>query len=431
MSYNYASYADVDSCGIELTSDGRAVCPMCGATVSVSEIIVDDNCDVVACTQCMWQQDLATCDNCGEIVDVACMVDAHDEHSDACCVCERCARNEYERDDVRGELWDPCTTNELYMYDWSTLIVADVDLDDYQQCDSCGEWVAVDDTTYDEHSDRTLCPTCWDARPKGNIKRYQHTYANTYHVAPGEVRRPDTMYLGVELETVIDGDDDAAEDFAGRLSGALGYGDDVLECKHDGSLDDGGCEVVTQPMTPRAHLERPLWADITRAALDANGASHSAGCCGLHIHISRAYFGDASWSCACIIARLLTSQHRAWVKFSRRRDFYYCRFPNLADTSFDTVEEYMHDKYSCISCHCRETIEIRLWRGTLKLQTLRATIEATAALAYIARTLHEHQLDALAESWDWPVQKLEITSALHLMGLPSSDFVAYCSERGI
>lgn len=431
MSYSYATYNDVDSCGIDLTSDGRAVCPMCGAKVSVSDVIVNDRCDVVACTECMWQQDLAVCDDCGEIVDAVCIMEAHDGRGDTCYVCECCARNNYERDDLRGELWDPCTTNELYMYDGSTLTVADVDMDDYRRCECCGEWVAEEDATYDERSDRYLCPTCYDARPKVHIKGYCHTYANTYHVAPGEVRRPDTLYLGVELETVIDNDADAAEDFAGRLCDALGYGEDVIECKHDGSLDDGGCEIVTQPMTPRAHLERPMWADITRAALDAHGASHSAGCCGLHVHVSRDYFRGSDWSCACIMARLLTSQHRAWVKFSRRRDFYYCRFPDLSDTSFDAATEYMHDKYSYISCHCPATIEIRLWRGTLKLQTLRATIEATAALAYIARTLHERGLDTYAESWTWAAQKLEIVSALHLMGLPSSDFVAYCAERGI
>ncbi|WP_072500574.1 hypothetical protein [Olsenella phocaeensis] len=430
MTYSYATYTDVDAAGIDLTSDGRAICPKCGDTVSVHSLIVNDNCDVVACTGCMHEYDLTTCDECGSIVDIEDLIEVHGPHGYTGWVCEGCADG-YVRDDVRGELWDPCIVNELPMCDGSTLVVADADLSDYAQCERCGGWVVAEDATYDDGSDLTLCPDCWDARPKRHIKSYQHTYASTYHVAPGEERRPDTLYLGVELETVIDNDADAAEDFAVRLCDVLGYGEDTLECKHDGSLDEGGCEIVTQPMTPRAHLERPMWAEITRAALDAHGTSHGAGCCGLHVHISRDYFKGADWACACIMARLLTSQHRAWVKFSRRHNFCYCEFPDLSDTSFDTAVGYMRGKYSYVSCHCPATIEIRLWRGTLKLQTLRATIEATAALAYIARTLHERQLDACVDGWSWADQKLEIVSALHVMGLPSADFVAYCSERGI
>lgn len=71
------------------------------------------------------------------------------------------------------------------------------------------------------------------------------------------------------------------------------YGRDFLYFKHDGSLDEG-CELVTHPMSPEYMMSdagKKMWRDICEAALAEGMRSHDTSTCGLHVHVSRDFFG--------------------------------------------------------------------------------------------------------------------------------------------
>ena len=78
-----------------------------------------------------------------------------------------------------------------------------------------------------------------------------------------------------------------------------------LYIKSDGSLDCG-MELVTHPMTLQYHMEQMPWKNVLRKAVGLGYLSHRTTTCGLHVHISRAAFGETEQEQELSIARLLT-----------------------------------------------------------------------------------------------------------------------------
>ena len=85
-------------------------------------------------------------------------------------------------------------------------------------------------------------------------------------------------------------------------------------------LDDG-IEIVTHPMSLDYHMNVMPWPEIVRKARELDYLSHKAGTCGLHVHISRAAFGETEQHQDAAIARGLYFFEKHWeelLKFSRR-----------------------------------------------------------------------------------------------------------------
>ena len=98
-----------------------------------------------------------------------------------------------------------------------------------------------------------------------------------------EKRDEDTCYLGIELE--VERKEDTPKDIMFSVMKDLGKHYAIL--KKDGSLQNGGFEIVTAPATYGVHLT--AWDKFF-----ANSAkyldSYNNGHCGIHVHISRRAF---------------------------------------------------------------------------------------------------------------------------------------------
>lgn len=349
--------------------------------------------------------------------------------------------------------------------------------DDAYECDECGELYAGfgdgdgETRVWDRDGDyeyRHLCPTCeanmdhcaccgrtldddcnhdlnGDAYCCGcHSSEYLHSYGHTY--CDHKYRLPDdptpaNMYLGVELETEAASTNDP-EALAEAVT--LAAGEDRIECKEDGSLDDG-CEIVTQPMSAAYHLAtlddlggRRLWDVILDACHDEHARSHDGGRCGLHIHVSRSWLNSDDKVTTFI--RLIQGHAAEWRHFSRREKdrMSYCSLHSDYDDGISIADapKVKRDKtrkdysrYVAVNLNNDATIELRLWRGTLVKQTLRATIEATAALALIAGD-DRTDVEAL-ESWSWRDLVKQMVKTLDLYKLPSADLLAYLQARNL
>ena len=78
---------------------------------------------------------------------------------------------------------------------------------------------------------------------------------------------------------------------------------------------------MTHPMSLDYHLTQMPWAEVCRKAVSLGYLSHQAGTCGLHVHVSRAAFGDTPEKQDAVIARILYFFEKHWeelLKFSRR-----------------------------------------------------------------------------------------------------------------
>ena len=409
------------------------VCPHCGRPIADGDetytVTVGYGLTEVWCSECV-EDDAGVCDRCGDLYASDTCTGVHTTSRRwAEGYCPDCAEDHATRCDVCGEYWDNNHIAEYEIYGRGYNEVCEECREDFYFCEDCDNLVDGDDVV--EIDGYFYCPDC--AEQYTVIQGYGHTYANQFYRMNGE---PDTgLYLGIELETECDGDPNIA---AGTLKRFIGG--ERQDIKQDGSLNDG-FEIATQPMTPRYHIESGYWRDVVKVLRDYNCRSHDPGTCGLHIHISRDYFDNQSQ--ICTLDRLIQTHSTEWIRFSRREGGSADRWCNIEtdydlgikpnDPDYVKREKWVScksrgDRYKALNLTNSRTVEVRLWRGTLKLQTLLATIEATAGLAILAK---ESRKPYEYEHMPWGCVCTRIARALDAHGIDSKAFKAYLLERGL
>ena len=127
--------------------------------------------------------------------------------------------------------------------------------------------------------------------------------------------------------------------------------------------------------------------------------------CGLHIHISRLAFGRTAAQQEAAIARLLYFVEKHWnelLKFSRRTNRQLERwaarygYKDTPKEMMDQAKSYHYGRYTCVNLTNEDTVEIRIFRGTLKYNTLAATIQLTDHLCDVVTCLNDEELRALS-----------------------------------
>jgi len=225
--------------------------------------------------------------------------------------------------------------------------------------------------------------------------------------------------MGVELE--IDGAGVSGEHAREILQHS--DGEKLFYIKSDSSLD-AGLEIVTHPATLAYHLEQFPWEEITNTARSLGYRSHQAGTCGLHVHVSRAALGRSYKAQELTISRLLILIWRHWAelwKFSRRRSDNWCRQQYHEDkvSRYGLDDAKQQGRYTALNLTNDATIEFRLFRGTLNMTTLRATLQLVDVLLDVSKT---RSIAWIARS-SW----LDIIEA----GFGHPELMTYLDKRGL
>lgn len=421
--------------------DDERVCEDCGEVMSESDAVRYDG--SYYCEDCaIDSEDLTQCEECGEWVAECDLVEVRDYRhvgyrSDytSVYVCEDCANSIAVECDECGCWYMGVGDNDNQVEVWTDggsewrNLCGDCLEGNYTECDECGEYVHVNDAVYTDYG--TYCPDCG---PSGDLQDYGHTHKAMELRTGSEPARLHGLLMGVELETESDDNEatavavrDAVEAVTGRR--------DAVSCKRDGSLDDGGCEIVTQPFTPSYHLATGFWRDVVSAARENGATSHDNGYCGLHVHISRDYLDTRNRVDAfvCLVGTFAPE----WVKFSRRSMESAREWADPRMSAYNAFKEcprwcdylaafapHRGKRYQFINLQNSATVELRLMRGTLKLETLRATLEAVAALAIIA---HEYEDAAHVYGWNGLCELM--LGMLASNNLPYEDLRDYLKRR--
>lgn len=208
-------------------------------------------------------------------------------------------------------------------------------------------------------------------------------------------------YFGVELEIDQAGKD---SDHANILL-AIGNADaEHIYIKSDGSLDDG-MEIVTHPMTLDYHIQF-CWDKLMSKARALGYRSHQTNTCGLHIHVNRNAFSDDRNVQELVISRILYFVEIHWnelLQFSRRSLYAMNRW--AARYGYEATPKAILDKakkgncgrYAAINLCNYDTVEFRLFRGTLKPNTLYATLQLVNRICDMAMCLSDDEIRSL--SW--------------------------------
>lgn len=286
----------------------------------------------------------------------------------------------------------------------------------YVSCSHCGRIIHEDDVYYESRDDsEPLCEACYSRRhSSGVIEDYYYKPTPIFY---GEGPR----YFGVELEIDEGGEMDSHADELLRIANRKG---ELIYIKHDGSLDDG-MEIVTHPMSLAFHQSEMPWRDVLRKAINMDYLSHQANTCGLHVHVSRNAFGDTEEAQDACIARILYFFEKFWedlLKFSRRTPRQLERwaarygYKEQPREILDHAKRGCKGRYTCVNLTNEDTIEFRMFRGTLKLNTLLATLQLVDRVCDVALSLTDDEVKFL--SW-----------TTFVSGCQAPELVQYLKER--
>lgn len=358
-------------------------------------------------------EEFFTCSVCGEERPISARTILNEQElCERCLVeetilCSRCGERIY-RDDNAGNDDTPLCQSCYDRY--------------YSSCIRCGVPVYNDDAFYAADDGDECEPLCYDCYHHTESGKPIHEYS--YKPDPifyGEGDR----YFGVELE--VDGAGELGSN-ARVLLTAANTQEEHAYCKHDGSLNDG-IEFVTHPMTLRYHQDTMPWPGVLHAALDMGYTSHLARTCGLHVHVNRTAFGDTEQQQDIHIARILYFFEKHWeelLKFSRRTESqlrHWAARYGYKEQPMDILDHAKKgcggERYSSVNLVNRETIEFRIFRGTLKLNTLIATLQLVDKICDVAISLSDDELKGL--SWT--------SFAASLSAEQSPELVQYLKER--
>ncbi len=295
-------------------------------------------------------------------------------------VCDRCGER-FSTDDDEGD-GNTQICQRCYEYH-------------YTNCDRCGRIISTDDAYYDDDDDdNRYCYSCYENHVRNAVIR-------GYNYKPFPMFYGDgPRFMGVELE--VDGGGQSSRN-AGELYEIANGESERIYIKHDGSLENG-FEIVTHPMSLDYHRRNMPWKRLVERASEMDYLSHKTETCGLHVHVSRNCFGDDCVTQELKISKVLYIIERFWAElllFSRRTEEQLAQWAQRY--GYEETPKHILDKakingnrYRCINLENADTIEFRIFRGTLNYNTIIAALEMVDVICDMAVTKYDYELAELA-----------------------------------
>ena len=288
--------------------------------------------------------------------------------------------------------------------------ICEICSDNYEICECCSAVLRRNESYYCERTEEYLCYECYENR-KSSVQNLLHEYSYKpipyFFSCDDEASDEDDennnfCYLGVELECDVGDEYDEGKIYNAIEQIADEY-EDELYCKRDSSLSDvGGVEVVSHPCSLRYHMKEFGWDNILNTLLEGTLRGHDAkSSTGLHIHMDRRYFGDTQEIQDLNIAKLMLIMSKFFsshiVKFSRRKEdsLSWCNDIGLTLDSNDDETSIIdkmkkckdRGRYQCINLCNAKTIEFRIFRSSLNLNTFFACLQFCVVVSDFAKSI--------------------------------------------
>lgn len=394
---------------------GYVGCSECGAWIPEEETRAYK--DGFICEACADDLCLEECDECGELTADATIV--FGRYGERRRYCRSCLEAAFDRAAVF--YCESC--DEYYEARWCSsyetnsgeIICENCYSNYYDRCPNCNGIFLRDDMLWSDGDNDYYCEDCYygnghDHSGDDCIHDYSYKPSPCFHGIRhlGSPRSDDPITLGFELE-VDEGNN--RNDCACALDNYFSC--DTLYMKNDSSVD---FEIVTHPHTLEKYLNDFDFDRLCKIPADYGYKSHDAGTCGFHIHVGRAQLGSTDQDRVATISRIALLMFRHWkavVIFSRRTESQLNSWASAPSFSFDTLRTkydersltqyvdnyYLHaGRYQALNlCPC-DTIEFRLWRGSLKPETLKATLQLTSNIVMFAKT--HTMYDVVKSGWE-------------------------------
>lgn len=327
-------------------------------------------------------------------------------YNDHCLPCEDCNEVHYDGDMTKiggkwfcsdcEDKWVECRDcgevgRKSDMHGYAGDYVCDSCYEDhYRTCYSCCRVIHEDDVCW--HNDNAYCSSCVPEEDLSKVIDYHEFEDDGGKYKPHRLAHdPDDarnrLFLGVELECESGDEDNRLDTDYFQNWFDQGY---LIHFEHDGSLNDDGVECISQPCTLKFHQEKMDWKRICEKLRSQGYKSHDTENCGLHVHMSRSALSPLQ------IVKMDVFINRAqdfWSQIGRRREIYNGSYEkgktptvakgyqgNYCHRSVNNTNNCGDDRYVPVNTTNSNTVEIRIFKGTLCPETILGTLECLDAL---------------------------------------------------
>ena len=300
------------------------------------------------------------------------------------------------------------------------------DNSDYFECNSCSSWTHYDNSGWYEGC--RFCAHCIEANVydcgECGVERWdgddhdcedsndeENNLIHDYSYKPSPFFFGEGKYhFGFELEVESRGN--------GRYEGASAVQSFLggrAYFKNDASLDEG-FEIVTHPHTLENYHKEFDWSFLRRLQSDGF-RSWNTGSCGLHVHVSRTAFGEGDpWEMGTPMhqrSRLLLRRQAHELRFMKliydnqrqveriagRSSIHYANFADKGNLVQKVkYGNQSNGRMSAVNTENSETIEIRVFKGSLRKERVLSAIEFVHASVEYTRNIKVTSKN-LALSW--------------------------------
>ena len=195
----------------------------------------------------------------------------------------------------------------------------------------------------------------------------------------------DKTFYGFELETVT-------ENRRNILSVAELVQSELKKnvyLKNDGSLQGQGFEIVSEPMSFN-YLQQELSYEFLNILKQNNFMSWDAKkigvSCGIHVHVSKAGFNGNSHIYK--FTQLILENKNEWVKMAGRNSKQWSSYDKNLTPILDVLHKKSYQpRYVAVNLSNENTIEVRLFRGSLNETRFKSAIELVAGAVEYTRNI--------------------------------------------
>jgi len=281
-------------------------------------------------------------------------------------VCERCFINNYRECQECHEHFD---RHDIMGHNDRTYCKSCFSKS-YQLCSHCNNVFPKNAVTHKIRGEKLVCDECNNFY--GPIELYEKKPVLSFHGIPPH-------YYGVELEVELI---DAKRETRGTKAHEVFklFPDDFVILKEDGSLRCG-FEICSQPATVEEH--KRIWKEMFDK-LPGNLHSFNTTNCGLHVHCSKKPL--SLLTIAKIVVFVNDDNNKTFIETiaGRKSNSYSC----IEKKEYNVVKRSSSrgNRYEAVNLSNKDTIEFRIFKGTLKRESFYKAIEFCDAIIRFCMT---------------------------------------------
>jgi hypothetical protein len=325
--------------------------------------------------------------------------DGEQYHSRCTRMCDNCKEyhSQYKcTNNVNSEVWcndcfeavketltacDACSgynteDHEMHWSDWLDMDVCDHCWLDGVDCNECGYTVYLSETNGNHY--------CEEDGYEDDQNIHNYSYKPTPVFLWDRYEPEPKYFLGIELEVELKNGNSSEA----TTTALEGFGESNIYLKSDGSLNNG-FEIVTHPMSLLYYQNSMNWSTLDRLK-ELGIRSWNTGTCGLHVHISRTAFDNSypfSDSHLIRFTKFIYDNQRMVERIAGRTSNHYSSFNEKGKIVKKIKENQNADRYVAVNTTNEFTVEVRVFKGSLRKERVLSAIEFCHAVVEYTRDL--------------------------------------------